>query len=562
MKMTVGKKISGGFLLVNLIVIVMSIFTSYKIGAMDNSYEMIMDSNLLKIELVQGFATDLANEAVVVREFNFTGDLSNLSNYNDYRKQSDQKIKRLEEVLQSENQKKLIEVMKAEKATFEAIAEQSMEAKKVANLDQVGIYMQQASKPYNASMKASKELVEIVNALAKAEQKVQSQEAHQTQRMLLIVNILVAITANVVGLFVSRSIATPLRRIADSAVEIANGNLSHQSVVVNSSDEIGQVAGAFNAMKTNLTELILQISKTTEQVASSSEELTASAELSAQAANQVATTISEIAQGAEQQVSVVENTVAIVEQISANIQQVATNANTVEGMADKTAKAAQQGDKAVDVAINQMVNIEKTVSGSAQVVTKLSERSKEIGQIVDTISGIAGQTNLLALNAAIEAARAGEQGRGFAVVAEEVRKLAEQSQEAAKQIANLISEIQGETEEAVVAMNDGNREVKVGAEVVNTAGYAFKEIVVLVGEVSGKIKEISAAIQQVSSGSQQIVASVRDIDGISQDAAGKTQAVTAATEEQSASMQEITASSQSLSRMAEELQNGVRKFRM
>ena len=140
--------------------------------------------------------------------------------------------------------------------------------------------------------------------------------------------------------------------------------------------------------------------------------------------------------------------------MSAGIQQVAVNANAVSGMADKTTNAASQGDKAVDAAINQMKNIERSVSSSAQVVAKLGERSKEIGQIVDAISGIAGQTNLLALNAAIEAARAGEQGRGFAVVAEEVRKLAEQSQEAAKQIANLISEIQTETDSAVVAMDD------------------------------------------------------------------------------------------------------------
>ena len=164
-----------------------------------------------------------------------------------------------------------------------------------------------------------------------------------------------------------------------------------------------------------------------------------------------------------------------------------------------------------------------SVSSSAQVVAKLGERSKEIGQIVDAISGIAGQTNLLALNAAIEAARAGEQGRGFAVVAEEVRKLAEQSQEAAKQIANLISEIQTETDSAVVAMDDGTREVKIGTEVVNTAGQAFKEIVSLIAEVSSQIREISAAIQQMASGSQQIVASVRNIDSISKGTAGQTQ---------------------------------------
>jgi len=209
-----------------------------------------------------------------------------------------------------------------------------------------------------------------------------------------------------------------------------------------------------------------------------------------------------------------------------------------------------------------MVSIEQSVSSSAEVVTKLGERSKEIGQIVVTISGIAGQTNLLALNAAIEAARAGEQGRGFAVVAEEVRKLAEQSQEAAKQIANLISEIQSETDNAVVAMNEGAREVKVGADVVNNAGKAFKEIVSLISEVSTQIREISAAIQQMASGSQQIVAAVRDIDRISKDAAGQTQTVSAATEEQSASMEEIAAASQALAKMAEDLQSAVRKFRV
>lgn len=151
----------------------------------------------------------------------------------------------------------------------------------------------------------------------------------------------------------------------------------------------------------------------------------------------------------------------------------------------------------------------------------MGERSKEIGQIVDTISGIAGQTNLLALNAAIEAARAGEQGRGFAVVAEEVRKLAEQSQEAAKKIAELIGEIQGDTDKAVIAMNEGTREVKTGAEVVNVAGAAFREIAEMVTQVSGQVKEISAALQQMASGSRQVASSVKKIDELSRASVGE-----------------------------------------
>ena len=194
------------------------------------------------------------------------------------------------------------------------------------------------------------------------------------------------------------------------------------------------------------------------------------------------------------------------------------------------------------------------------MVAELGDRSKAIGQIVATISGIAGQTNLLALNAAIEAARAGEQGRGFAVVAEEVRKLAEQSQEATKQISALIGAIQSDTEQAVTAMDNGTREVKLGTEVVNAAGQAFQEIVGLVGQVSDQIKEVSATIEQMAIGSQQIVGSVNQIDLLAKEAAAQAQTVSAATEEQSASMEEIASSSQSLAQLAMELRDAVGKF--
>ncbi len=226
------------------------------------------------------------------------------------------------------------------------------------------------------------------------------------------------------------------------------------------------------------------------------------------------------------------------------------------------ADKAKDGGQAVAQAVDQMDQIEETVNTSARVVTMLGERSKEIGQIVDTISGIAGQTNLLALNAAIEAARAGEAGRGFAVVAEEVRKLAEQSQDAAKKIAELIGEIQGDTDKAVVAMDEGTREVKTGAEVVKTAGAAFREIAGLVTEVSVQVKDISTSMQQMATGSQQIVGSVRKIDELGVRSAGEAQGVSAAAEQQLASMEEIASSSQALAKLAQDLQAAVAGFRL
>lgn len=248
--------------------------------------------------------------------------------------------------------------------------------------------------------------------------------------------------------------------------------------------------------------------------------------------------------------------------MAATIHHIADNAGTVTGMSSQAAETAKAGEKSVEKAVAQIGQVAHTVNTSAQVVAKLGERSKEIGQIVDTISGIAGQTNLLALNAAIEAARAGEQGRGFAVVAEEVRKLAEQSQEAAKQIADMINEIQSDTDKAVVAMNEGTREVSRGTEVVTEAGKSFRGITALVLQVSDQIRDISAAIEQMASGSEQIVRSVKEIEDLGRGAAAEAQTVSAATEEQSASMEEIASSSQTLAQMAQELQHNVAKFRL
>jgi methyl-accepting chemotaxis protein len=368
----------------------------------------------------------------------------------------------------------------------------------------------------------------------------------------------------VLGWFIIKLITRNLNNVINHLGEIAKGDFSLDvpKEDLKGNDEFGTLARAFDKMQNNMRQLINGLSKTSEQLAASAEEMAASAEQSALAATQVASTITEVASGAEKQSQAIDATSSAVQHISSGIQNAAANTELVRDTTDKTAAAAEKGLTAITSAMDQMGSIEKTVSTSATVVTALGERSKEIGNIVDTISGIAGQTNLLALNAAIEAARAGEQGKGFAVVAEEVRKLAEQSQAATEQIAALIEKIQRDTAQAVVAMTAGTEEVKKGTDVVGIADKSFQNIAELIKLVFSEVGEISATMQQISKGSEQVVGEVQQIDSISKTALGHTQTVSAATEEQSASMQQIAASSQRLTRMAEELQRSIQQFKV
>jgi len=376
--------------------------------------------------------------------------------------------------------------------------------------------------------------------------------------------ICLAIALIVVGIIARKFLLKtlkPLTEVSEKVAVIGSGDLT-VDIEVTSKDELGQLSSSINGMTRNLRNLIKRVTQLAEQVASSSEELTANAEQSSQAASQVAVSITETAQGTNKQSHTVDTTLRMVEEVAAGVSMVAANTDTTAGTIVKAAAAAKDGGIAIEKAVNQMHQIEEVVHQSAEVVAALGERSKEIGNITAVISSIAGQTNLLALNAAIEAARAGEQGRGFAVVAEEVRKLAEQSEGAAKEIAKIIYEIQTDTEKAVEAMDNGTREAKVGTEVVNTAGKAFNQIETMVENIVPLINEATAATKEAVSGTQKIVSAVQDIDEVSRSIAEQTQTVSAATEEQTASMEEIASASEGLAQMADELQKAVNEFKV
>jgi methyl-accepting chemotaxis protein len=380
----------------------------------------------------------------------------------------------------------------------------------------------------------------------------------------IVLSIVALVFGIILSIYLTKQITSPISKITNDIDLMAGGIFTGKDdpSLKARSDEFGHVADSLSKMKMNLKALIVNVQEKTELLASYSEELYVSAEQSAQASGQVADSIMNVVAGTDKQAKSIHTTLAVVEKSATDSRMVASNAQNTVSTSDAATAAAVEGEKLITSAQRQMNSIETTVGSSAQIVEKLGERSKHIGQIVDTITGIAGQTNLLALNAAIEAARAGEQGRGFAVVAEEVRKLAEQSEDAAKLIAQLIGEIQLETDQAVVAMHSGTEEVRIGGKVVADAGLAFQNIIQLVKVITTEVTDIAKSGEDVLASSQEIVEIVRGINEVTQDTAAQTQTVSAATEEQTASMEEIAATSRSLTTMAEELQVAAHKFKI
>ena len=378
--------------------------------------------------------------------------------------------------------------------------------------------------------------------------------------IMLGVTVVAIIILVLASIWNAREITKPLEHMMLLCQRLRDGDYRITPRTVNRGDEFGQMADVLAAMRDALNKLMHHVGSSTEQIASSSEELTASSMQSAQAATQVAQSVVDAANAVEEQQGATDSSTKSIEKISSSVERIRTEADKVAKDSADASQQAAAGNTEVDKSVQQIQDVEHTVIASADLVEKLGERSKEIGTIVDTIAGIAGQTNLLALNAAIEAARAGEAGRGFAVVAEEVRKLAEQSQTAAQQIAELIGGIQKDTAGAVDSMHQGRSAVAAGAQSVEGLREVFARIHDLVNGVSNQVEVMTKAIDVVTGDTENVTQNVMTIDRHGKKVGEEMQSVSAATEEQSASAEEIASASDALAKLAQEMQLSLRKF--
>lgn len=302
-----------------------------------------------------------------------------------------------------------------------------------------------------------------------------------------------------------RTISVGMSRMLRQLQEIAGNNLAIDDVQVDSDDEIGQASLALNAMKNNLREVIQTIAETAERVASASEEISAAA--------------TEQSQSAGAQKEQTSHVAVAMQEMSATVRQVSENSAAATDASRLAAETARKGGSIVEDVLGKMRAIAESVQGTAKKMEELGKSSHQIGKIAEVIDQIADQTNLLALNAAIEAARAGEHGRGFAVVADEVRKLAEGTTSATKEIAQMIASIQDGTKTAIGAMQAGSSHVEVGVQFTGRAGESLRQIIQMSERVGEMILQISTAATEQSKASDDINQNMEQISNLVKESA-------------------------------------------
>jgi methyl-accepting chemotaxis protein len=485
-----------------------------------------------------------------------------------------------------------------DRARTEAITRSTQETAAGAE-DRAGsrdIYTKTISPSGAAINEAVTKVTALVSASAKTNVADAADAASSAVRTMLIVTIVAALIAIGLAVLTIRSITRPvagivqrlrslndhcLRLLNDGMAAIAGGDLTQEATVattkikVESKDELGQLSETFNdmltkahgtihsynAMRGQLSDLVGDLSISAGTVNTASQQLTSTSEETSRAVAEIASAIADVATGAESQVQQVESVRGAMEETVEALGTQGRSAEEAAGVAEGARQTAERGLEAVASADAAMRSVQTNSQETATAISGLSERSQRIGDFVDTITGIAGQTNLLALNAAIEAARAGEQGRGFAVVAEQVRKLAEESQEAATTISGLVDEIQTEMTRTISVVEDGVRRTQDGTVTVAEARTAFEAIGAAVDDMSTRIAAVAAAGQEVVASSERVASDMSHVASVAETSSATAEEVSASTEETSASAQQISASAHELATTAQVLDGLVARFR-
>lgn len=342
---------------------------------------------------------------------------------------------------------------------------------------------------------------------------------------------------------------------------IALGDLAHQQET-NRRDEMGQLFFEINKLSLGLKGLLKDFASITQEVSSAATEQKLATNEVSKGTESIAATIEEVTAGTQEQASAVQQMVEFISGVIAGIEEIQSSMALTLKSSQEGKDKMLEGNKVIEESVVQMMKIDTTFTETAAVIEELAEKSEQIGEIINTITGIAEQTNLLALNAAIEAARAGENGRGFAVVAEEVRKLAENSSQAAREIMDIISETQEKTREAVRMVKEGNIEVERGTEVIAQTGSTMQEVMALLGNTVEQMNQNTYMALELMEAGRVLSGDTQRVSEISQGTSLAMQDISATVQQQTVMAEQIAHSAEDLEQTAQRLFEVITRFKL
>jgi methyl-accepting chemotaxis protein len=600
MKWTIGNKLIAGFMSLVLLLVTIGMVSYFSLSSVGESAKKIIEAAELR-HTNDKFNLSIIHQREQLTDYALTGRPEVRKDALEYEKQVNKGEEQLKKQIEDKKISEILEEVGKLHDDFESMGEQmallyqqgkSQEA--LTQMEKVDSLGDNVERKMERIEEYSEKIVDdAVQDLTAAQQK-----AHFIIILFSVVSVFAGLA---LGILLSRSIARPVIRIAAAAEKIAEGDLSDE-IDIKRDDEIGLLAvsfkrmslylkemassardiaegdlrkeitprsqkdllgNAFQSMLQGLRAIVTDIRTGAEQMVSASSQIAATSHQAARNNETAATGVEEttstmhemsaniqnVAKSSQNQASSVTETSASIEQMTTSIQRIAATVKQFVDLSQKTKKAVDAGLESVGRSLKGTDEINQSIVKSADTIATLGSRVEDIGKIVDVIDDIAEQTNLLALNAAIEAARAGEQGMGFAVVAEEVRKLAERSAKSTKEIADLISGIQKESQDAVRLMEKSTQLVEKGVDLSRDVSTMLKAIESNVGEVDKYSREIGAATQEQSSGSTQIAKATESLREI-------THEISSATEEQASAAEQIVKTMEKMREMIHQNASG------
>jgi methyl-accepting chemotaxis protein len=557
-------KLLAGFLLICGIGAVSSTITYVAVRNInDNIHTMEIVS--LPMLLDTADITAKASEQVAqLRGYLLTNDPKSLENYRTLYKQNKELIQTMGNKASSAQIKSMTTELTVLNDRYSEIAEKGVVPLKQAGKDAEAV--EYARRPDVTSSVAA-----FFNKLSELRtlQKDEISKTLQTiissgDKTIFIVMLTTAISLIVglmIGFLIARNITRPVKEMQQLMKQIALGDLTVQGRV-HSKDEIGEMVTIFNHMATEQNRIMTVVRESSDELAAAAQQMAASSQEVTSTTLEVANNMTHLAANTLHGKDSVVNTSKVLVQLSSLIQIARERAVTAQANSELALESAKQGEGTVNDTILRMQSISEQTALTEKCISDLNEYSKKIELIADTITNIAGQTNLLALNAAIEAARAGDAGRGFAVVAEEVRKLAEQSNQGAEEVAGLIRKVSDSTAAAVSSTQQSRLDVQQGVVLVQNAGSALNKIVMSVTETVSDSNRILDITKSEVATSEQIVALIEDIAGINDNNAANAEEVAAAAEEMSATMHTVASGASETAAKGLELKELVEKFKL